>query len=74
MNINRTEGYYRADFAGCSDPSTVLYFDGKELWAHGSEKPIEKEALLFIDNEPFEHRSVNPDGSVSSPEEWYNGK
>lgn len=65
------KGQHRADFAGCSDPSTILYYDGKDLWAHGSEKPIEKEALLFIDNEPFKHRKVNLGGSVSSPKEWF---
>jgi len=70
--MTKQEGYYRGDFSGCSDPSAIFYFDGEKLWAPGSNKPEDESALLFIDDEPFDHRNVNLGGSVSSAKEWFN--
>jgi len=74
----KKEGYYSAALAGCSDPTILLYFDGKQLWTHGSDKPLTDEFLLFIDSEPFNHRFVGEaesvDGTVKvtqTADEWF---
>lgn len=69
--MSKKEGYYTAALAGCADPTVLLYFDGKNMLAHGSDKPLNAEYLLFIDSEPFEHRKIGQNKLSQNAQDWF---
>jgi hypothetical protein len=51
------EGYYVAIIAG-GGGGTVLYCDGKELFAHGTDKPLNTGFIEFISTAPIDPMDI----------------
>ncbi|MHD0644111.1 hypothetical protein ACYPKM_00575 [Pseudomonas aeruginosa] len=47
------EGYYLVWVAGTSDGETILYCDGKSLFAHGTAEKICPGLLIFMHEKPL---------------------
>lgn len=64
--ITVKEGYYVAILAG-GGGETVLYCDGQQLFAHGTDKPLDPGYLEFISAEPVDLLNI-PGVAFTAPE------
>jgi hypothetical protein len=62
---NRPEGYYHALAAGASDADVILYYDGKDFYAHGSVETVSPHLMVFIREKPISFE--RPDGIHDAP-------
>ena len=60
------EGYYVAILAG-GGGETVLYCDGEQLLAHGTDKALDPGYLEYISAEPLELMSI-PGVAFTAPD------